>query len=79
MNTIEFTLLQNLTDAVEAVRDTAAAATEAFKVSYAACVSEKASAKSAQVQAETRAAHARFEMQASLSEARAYLTVQGAK
>lgn len=77
--TIEFTLLQNLTEAIEAVRDSAAAATEAFKAAYSACVSEKASAKAAQTQAETRAAHARFEMQASLSEARAYITVQESK
>jgi hypothetical protein len=70
------TLLQNLTQAIDAVRDTAAAAAEAFKVSYSASVSDKASAKSALIQAETRAAHARYEYQATLSEARAHLSIQ---
>jgi len=70
------TLLENLTAAIDAVRDTTAAANEAFKVSYSASVSDKASAKNALLQAETRAAHARYEYQATLSEARAHLSTQ---
>ena len=74
--TIEFTLLQNLTVAIEAVRDTAATATEAFKTAYAASVTDKVAAKSSQLQADTRAAHARYEYQAVLSEARAYISTR---
>ena len=77
--TIEYTLLHNLTEAIEAVRDTTAEANEAFKQAYSASVSDKQSAKSAQLQAETRAAHARFEYQAVLSEAQAYVTGRDAQ
>ena len=77
--TIEYTLLHNLTDAIEAVRETSATATEAFKAAFIASVSDKVAAKSAQLQADTRAAHARYEMQATLSEARAYIAGKVAK
>lgn len=70
------TLLQNLTQAIDAVQATAAAATEAFKVSYAASVKDKAAAKAALIDADTKAAHARYEYQATLSEARAHLSTQ---
>lgn len=46
-------LLKDLTDAIEAVQVTAAAATEAFKRSYAASVSEKVAAKVALMEAES--------------------------
>ena len=72
--TTEFILLKDLTAAIAVVCETAAAATEAFKVAYIASVPDKAVAKAAQLQAETRAAHARFEYQAVLSEAQAYVT-----
>jgi hypothetical protein len=68
------TLLQDLTQAIDAVRDTAASATEAFKVAYIAPVSGKTAAKAALMHAETAATHAKFEYQAVLSDARAYLS-----
>ncbi len=77
MNALE--LLKNLTQAIDAVRDTTAIATEAFKVAYAASVSDKLATNAALMEADTRAAHARYEYQATLSEARAHLMVKDAK
>jgi hypothetical protein len=72
------TLLKDLTTAIDAVADTASVATEAFKVAYSASVSAKVEAKLARMEADTRAAHARYEYQSLLSDARAFLAAKEA-
>ena len=71
--TNELTLLKDLTAAIDAVRDTTAAAADAFKVAYAAPVADKVAAMLARLEADTRAAHAKHELNAVLSAVRTHI------
>lgn len=71
------TLLQDLTAAIDAVTDTAAAATAAFKVAFSASVADKVVAKFDRMEADTAAAHARHEYNAVLADARAFVAAKG--
>ena len=71
MNALD--LLKDLTSAIVAVRDAHHAAEDAFKVAYSAPVTEKVAAKFARMEADTKAAHARHEYSAALSDALAYV------
>ena len=70
---IEMTLLKDLTVAIDAVRESTDAAADAFKVAYAAPVADKVTAKIDRMEADTRAAHAKHELNAALSAARAHI------
>lgn len=73
--TIELNMLRELTEAIDAVTRTAAAAADAFKVAYAAPIAQAKATKGALTAAEGAAAHARYEYVAVLSAARAHVAL----
>lgn len=71
--TIELNLLKDLTQAFDAVRATESAAWDAFKRAYANDTLAPAAATAARIAAETVASHAKHELAAALSAARAHV------
>lgn len=71
--TTELNLLQDLTEAFDAVRSTESAAWDAFKHAYANDKLAPEAATAARIAADTVASHAKHELAAALSAARSHL------